>query len=184
MNELTIEQRKDLDKFYSAPEAVTRLIKMFNLHFDFDDFDNIIEPAAGDGAILKQLPKRAIGLDLHPEADNIKQMNFFDYSFPVGRNVVVMNSPFGNRSKLAIDFFNKAADNASVIAQIVPCTFEKYSCMKQLRKGWHLIEQERLPENSFLLAGKPYKVRCSIQLWVSTSEFIKLGGTPSPESLA
>ena len=107
-----------------------------------------------------------IALDIQPERDDIIQQDFFEYDFPEGRNVLISNPPFGNRSKLAIQFFNKAAESCEVICMIIPVTWEKYSIQRQLNKDWHLVYNDRLPENSFTLNDKPYKVRCTKQVWV------------------
>ncbi|MGL5958438.1 MAG: hypothetical protein ACRCZZ_07610 [Phocaeicola sp.] len=160
---------KSLDKFYTKEEAAVSFIEFVKKYVDLSDFENIIEPSAGAGAILKHLPVKALGVDLEPEdngAFDIIKSDFFDFEYPKGKTITIGNPPFGNRSKLAIEFFNKATLHSDVVAFIVPVTWEKFSIHKQLTKDWALIATERLPEESFELDGKPYRVRCCMQVWL------------------
>ena len=160
------ETRKQLDKFYTSPEAAQSFLMDVNGIINLSHYDNVIEPSAGNGSLLNYLPTDTIALDLLPEREDIIQQDFFDYNFPTGKNILISNPPFGNRSRMAIDFFNKAAESCEVICMIIPVTWEKYSIQKQLNEDWHLVFNDRLPEKSFLLAGKPYRVRCTKQVWV------------------
>lgn len=160
----------NLDKFYTSDAAARTFISLVTKHVNLDDFDNIIEPSAGAGALLNHLPSRTIGVDLVPERDDIIQCDFFDFEYPVGRNITIGNPPFGKRSKLAVDFFKKAALHSDVVAFIIPVTWEKYSIHKQLPEGWALRVTERLPELSFEMDGKPYRVRCCMQIWAKSEE--------------
>lgn len=156
---------KQLDKFYTSLTASETFINFVNKHVNLNEFDNIIEPSAGCGNLLKFLPPRTIGVDLLPEAEGIIQHDFLTWKFPVGKNVVVGNPPFGKSSKLAIEFFKHASNNCDVIAFIIPVTWEKYTIHKHLPMGWGLVVNERLPEKSFELDGSPYNVRCTMQIW-------------------
>lgn len=157
---------KALDKFYTSDVAARTFIEYIQKYIKFSDYDNIIEPSAGAGALLNQLPSNTIGVDLMPERDDIIASDFFDYVYPVGKNITVGNPPFGSRSKLAVEFFKHAAKSSDAIAFIIPVTWEKFSIHKQLPLGWSLVGNERLPEASFELDGKPYRVRCTMQVWV------------------
>lgn len=171
-----MSKAKELDKFYTNKSASKRFLEMINSRIKLDKYDNIIEPSAGAGAILRLLPKHAIGVDIEPEADGIIKSDFFDYEYPEGKSITIGNPPFGNRSKLAVEFFKHASKYSSAIAFIVPVTWEKFSIHRQLPEGWHLIHNERLPEDSFELEGKPYRVRCTMQLWVDSDTFKRMGG--------
>lgn len=180
---------KALDKFYTSDVAARTFISYVQKFVDLSTFDNIIEPSAGAGALLKHLPEKTIGVDLMPEDGGslgIIKSDFFDYEYPVSsdgspiRNITIGNPPFGSRSKLAIEFFKHAAKSSDVIAFIIPVTWEKFSIHKQLPLGWALVGNERLPEASFELDGKPYRVRCTMQVWVkSDSPSIRLTSQPT-----
>lgn len=171
MDGLTVAERKSLDKFYTKPEAVNAFMAFINRHVDIQSHRVIVEPSAGDGSILAALPSRAVGVDLHPEHPAIQRHDFLTWQYPEeGGALTIGNPPFGKRSSLAVQFFNKAAERSSCIAFIIPVTWEKFSIHKQLAEGWSLVATERLPEKSFTLAGKPYAVRCCMQVWKKSSE--------------
>lgn len=172
---------KELDKFYTVQEVSDTFVQDIQNIVGLD-YDYVIEPSAGSGSILRPLKaihNNVIGIDLVPETEGVLEMDFFDYEYPLpsssNKIATVGNPPFGKRSKLAIDFFKKASLHSDMIAFIIPVTWEKYSIHKQLPEGWHLIFSERLPEDSFTLEGKSYRVRCCKQIWVNTKEFLRLG---------
>lgn len=164
---MDVATRKALDKFYTKPEAVNAFMAFINRHVDITSHQVIVEPSAGDGAILGALPSRAVGVDLYPEHPAIIRHDFLTWEgyAPGAGALTIGNPPFGKRSSLAVQFFNKAAKHSSVIAFIVPVTWEQYSIHRQLAPGWALVATERLPEESFTLGDKPLQVRCSMQVW-------------------
>lgn len=160
--------KSELDKFYTKKEVAQHLISTIS-----GDFDLWLEPSAGAGAFLKQLPHPRIGLDIESDDLEIQQMDFFDWEPPKNTNqkiAVVGNPPFGKNSSLAIEFFNEAAKWASLIAFIVPRTFRKTSVQNRLSLSWVLKYEEILDENSFILLAddgtmKDYKVSTCWQIW-------------------
>ena len=42
-----MQKEKDLDKFYTKPEIAKKFVDVVNQYFPLDDFDVVIEPAAG-----------------------------------------------------------------------------------------------------------------------------------------
>ena len=62
-----------------------------------------------------------------PEDERIIEQDFLEYTNSSTNLITIGNPPFGSRSKLAIDFFNKAATMSNVIAFIVPVSFMKWS---------------------------------------------------------
>ncbi|EKD9324307.1 hypothetical protein OS347_000732 [Vibrio vulnificus] len=174
-----MQTSRDLDKFYTSDKAASTFINFVKQHINLQEFDNIIEPSAGNGRLLKYMPANTIALDLAPEADGIVQQDFFTYVYPSGRNVTIGNPPFGRSNKLSIAFFKHAAKSCDTIAFIIPVTWEKYSIHKQLPLDWQLIANERLPENSFTLDDKPYNVRCTMQIWKRGTEGLRVIDKPA-----
>jgi hypothetical protein len=132
-----------------------------------------IEPAAGNRDIAKYF--RGIEMyDLDPQHPNIKQQDFLqsNHQSSTGpeRTIVIMNPPFGKSNKLAIAFFNKAAEFADIIAQIVPKSFSRTSIHDRLNYDWHLVAEVDLPKNSFYLKHegpeRGYNVNAVMQIWV------------------
>jgi hypothetical protein len=111
------------------------------------------------------LPKY-IALDIAPEDDRIVKQDYLQYTSDRSDFITIGNPPFGNRSKLAIAFFNKAAEMSEVIAFIVPVSFMKWSVQKNLNADFSLHSFMYLEPESFSSNGEPYSVRTVFQIWV------------------
>lgn len=161
----SLGQKDKNDKFYTKSEIVDYCLSFIEI----DKYNKIIEPSAGDGAFLKKLPN-AIGYDIDPEADDIVKQDFLSLENPKEENILIIgNPPFGVQSNLAIKFFNKAAEFCDTIAFILPRSFCKDSIKNRLNLNFHLIKEEILPEDSFLLNNKNYSVPCVFQIWEKRS---------------
>ena len=135
----------------------------------------IVEPSAGCGSFLDLLPTdKTIGIDLDPADPLDTRIIKHDYlkidtkrGLTEEKILVIGNPPFGNLSSLAVDFFNKSAEYAAVIAFIVPRTFRKPDLIKRLNENFHLVEEKILPEESYFLRdGTSYKgVPTVFQIW-------------------
>lgn len=156
----SLGKKDNLDRFYTKPEVAAQLIKEINL----EQYDSIIEPSAGCGAFSLQIPN-CLALDLAPAHPSILQKNFFDFSTDEGNILVIGNPPFGEQSKLAIQFFNHAATFARTIAFILPKSFRKISIQNRLDLHFHLLNEIELSDNSFLLNEEDYAVPCVFQIW-------------------
>ena len=155
---------EQLDQFYTQRSVTQRLIKLL----EFDDYDIVLEPSAGDGAFFDYLPKgKRVGIDLEPANPLITKGNFFEWqAIENKRYFVVGNPPFGKNSSLAKKFFNHAAQFADKIAFVVPRTFRKTSVTNSLDKHFWLTHEELLPKDSFYLpSGESYDVPCVFQVW-------------------
>ena len=140
------------DRFYTPESTVSQLIGLV----DMDDYENIIEPSAGDGAILHRLPSRAVGYDLEPHSSDIQPMNWLEptdaegnhndavyiadkaFQWSFGKTLVIGNPPFGRQGSLASRFFNEAASFADTIAFIMPKSYMKDSMMNRLEHHFHI----------------------------------------------
>ena len=133
-NEVTAEtvREQKLDKFYTIPSISELCINKVNEKYKLTNFDLIIEPSAGNGSFLLQLPiENCIGFDISPENDKIIKQDFFEfnphtYSYiehikhktiknifikkKLNKILVIGNPPFGKVSSLAVKFFNHADD--------------------------------------------------------------------------
>ncbi len=169
---------KERDAFFTKPEIAERFVGKVNELYPLWSYDNVIEPSAGNGNILQFLPTHnRIGLDLEPMHEEIIEGDFFDYKFPTGATAVVGNPPFGRSSKLAIEFFNRCAEHADVIAFIIPRSWMKYRTQKQLSPDFELYASIILPDAAFTLDGKDYTVRCCGQIWAKKPpEKVETGG--------
>ena len=155
-----------LDQFYTNDDVVDSCISTI----EFDDYDIIIEPSAGDGAFYNKITGEKIGIDLEPKTEGIRQqdfLNFHNFSrFNSERILVIGNPPFGKNSSLALKFFNHAATFADTVAFVLPRTFRKASLINKLPERFNLILENVLPSNSFHLPdGTNYDVPCVWQIW-------------------
>ena len=194
-------REEGLDKFYTLPTCSKKCIDKICQLYDITKWDLIVEPSAGNGSFLNQIPSNnKIGIDILPEQPNIIKQDFFHYSPLNKTNILVIgNPPFGKVSSLAIKFFNHSAKWANVIAFIIPRTFRKISVQNKLDNMFHLVYDEEIPNNPCCFSPQ-MMVKCCFQIWekketkrkfidLSTThpdwEFLKLGpidsnGQPTP----
>jgi hypothetical protein len=206
MKETDSIRKEGLDKFYTLPACSKRCIEKVSTMYDITRWDLIVEPSAGNGSFLNQIPSnKKIGIDISPEHPDIIKQDFFDYHPPPEhKNILVIgNPPFGRISSLAIKFFNHSAKWANAIAFIIPRTFRKTSIQNRLDVRFHLVYDEELP-NRPCCFSPAMAVKCCFQIWEKKDiqrdfvdlpkkhndwEFLKLGekdasGQPTPPANA
>lgn len=155
----------ELDKFYTQPNIAKQCYDfLINLYPNIEN-KLFLEPSAGSGNFLNCL-KNYIALDIKPEDDRIQEQDFLKWISHEQHLITIGNPPFGSRSKLAIKFFNHAAEYSDIVAFIVPVSFMKWSVQKELDKRFSLVNYFYLEEESFSANGKPYSVRTVFQVWV------------------
>ena len=155
----------NLDKFYTQKHVSKQCFDFLQAQLSIPADACYLEPSAGGGSFLDLLPKY-IALDIAPEDDRIVKQDYLQYTSDRSDLITIGNPPFGNRSKLAIDFFNKAAEMSEVIAFIVPVSFMKWSVQKNLSTNFSLHSFMYLEPESFSSNGEPYRVRTVFQIWV------------------
>ena len=173
-NKPTVKQVRDagLDKFYTIPAISNKCLDIIGTKYNWDDWDLVVEPSAGNGSFLTKIPtSKKIGIDIEPEHTDIINKDFFDYEPPsdIKNILVVGNPPFGRVSSLAIKFFNHAAQWCNVIAFIIPKTFRRVSLQNRLHKKFHLIYDEEIPSEPCSFSP-PMQVKCCFQIWEKKDE--------------
>jgi len=151
------------DKYYCKPEIAKKLIDMVNI----SDYDNIIEPSAGDGSFSSQIPN-CESYDLYPEHPSIKKSNFFDLSFSYDRKktLIIGGPPFGKDSEYAFDFIKHSSKFADTIAFILPFTFKEESHRKKgIPDNYKCILEIDLEEESFTIDNNPFSYPCVFQIY-------------------
>ena len=154
-----------LDKFYTQNKVALTCVNFLKNTLSLDSNVIYLEPSAGSGSFLDFLDYY-VALDIVPEDDRITQQDFLEYKTDKTDYITIGNPPFGNRSKLAIDFFNKASTMSDVIAFIVPVSFMKWNVQKNLNNQFALHSYLYLEPESFSSNGEPYSVRTVFQIWV------------------
>ena len=154
-----------LDKFYTQSNVAKHCVDFLNNNLKLKEDIKYLEPSAGDGSFLNYL-SNYVALDIKPEDERIIEQDFLTYQTDKKDYITIGNPPFGSRSKMAIDFFNKASLISEVIAFIVPVSFMKWSVQKNLNSNFALYNYFYLEPESFLDNGEPYSVRTVFQIWV------------------
>lgn len=171
------------DQFYTNKKIAIHCFDQLSKIIDINKFDLILEPSAGEGSFYDLLPvTKRVGIDIDPKHPEIKKQDFLTYYPNFCSYLTIGNPPFGKNSKLAIDFFNKAAQFSKTIAFIVPRTFRKLSVHKRLNLNFHLIHDEVLPTNSFIYEGKEYDVPCLFQIWTKKMTERVIDDSPTTHS--
>jgi hypothetical protein len=172
-NTLDSKTNNKLDKFYTIPSIAEKCIKSIGSLYKWSDWDLVIEPSAGNGSFLTQIPTdKKIGIDILPEHKDIIKQDFFTYEPPntSQKILVVGNPPFGRVCSLAVKFFNHAAKWTTIIAFIVPRTFRRISIHNKLNKSFHLIFDEEIPTEPCSF-NPPMMAKCCFQIWEKRDTF-------------
>lgn len=175
-NKLNKVRSEGLDKFYTIPLIAKKSIDKVGEIYDWNSWDLIIEPSAGNGSFFLNIPSdNKIGIDIEPEHKDITKGDFFDYiPPPLKKNILVIgNPPFGRVSSIAIKFFNHAAKFANVIAFIIPRTFRRISVQNKLNKNYHLYYDEDIPMKPCSFYPQ-MMAKCCFQIWIKDSKQRKI----------
>ncbi len=170
----SVRSALDLDQYYTQPQIAEKC--MFTLKGIIDTVPTFnkktfLEPSAGSGSFVKATQNvfetnHILAYDIDPKHPSIVKQDFLSTDLNGLKDIITIgNPPFGNRSSLAIDFFNKSAECSSIIAFIVPVQFRKWSVQSKLNKDFMLLYDELLPSNSFTFNGNDFEARCCFQVW-------------------
>lgn len=158
--------KSKLDKFYTKEEIALKCIN----RIDFSKYELAIDPCCGDGSFYRNLPIKKIGIDIEPNIDNVIKHDFLTWNYnnlniDKSKIITISNPPFGKQGSLAMNFIKRSSEFSDTIAFILPLSFSKNSIKNRIPKYYHLIYEEMLPEDSFLLDGENYIVKCVFQIW-------------------
>ena len=159
-----------LDKFYTKESVAKQCVGFI----DFISKDHIvIEPSAGNGSFIKDIKKISSNYkfyDIEPENDEINKLDFLKIDHASLKKKydsihIIGNPPFGRQSCLAIKFIKKCCLFSKSISFILPKSFKKDSMKKYFSDNYHLIYENDLSENSFLVNNIETDVPCIFQIW-------------------
>ena len=159
--------KNNLDKFYTNSGTSKKYINKLSEFYDWESFDFVIEPSAGSGSFLLEIPnENKIGIDIEPEHSLIIKQDFFTYlPSEEKKNILTIgNPPFGKVGSLAVKFFNHAAKFSNVIAFIVPRSFRKIAIQNRLDLNFYLVYDDIIPINPCSFHPE-MKVKCCFQIW-------------------
>lgn len=166
--------RDGFEKYYTKAEIAEKCFEKIKETIRLDSNDLIIEPSAGNGSFIpyiKLLGTRYLFFDIEPQHKEIVKQNFLEFENEEKRNIhIVGNPPFGRQSSLAIKFIKKSCEFADSISFILPKSFKKESMRKKFDIYFHLVYEEDLPPNSFVVNKVEYDVPCVFQIWIRKNE--------------
>jgi predicted RNA methylase len=174
-------QKHALDKFYTSPTIAQQCIDAVP---DLVSYTVIIEPSAGNGSFSSYLKKQhnnVLAFDIHPEAEDILEQDWFKFHKERNMNekvLVIGNPPFGQQNSLAVQFINHASLFADTIAFILPKSFMKTSVQERLNQHLKLVLETELPNNSFLLENKKKHVPSIFQVWEYDENYTRIKTKP------
>jgi hypothetical protein len=161
------------DQFYTSDAVAKQCVQWIITAVSVVDDYTWIEPSAGTGAFLHQLPPEftKIGLDIDPKNNDIIKQDYLswnpDTAAPKKKGIIVFgNPPFGRQSSLAKAFIVKSCSFANFIAFILPKSFTKPSMYNAFHPSFHMIFSKELDKNAFIInGGAKYDVPCVFQIW-------------------
>lgn len=164
-------KKVDNDQFYTKKDIAINLINSI----DFSEYKLVVDPCCGDGSFYSNINhSNKIAIDIDPKLDVAIKHDFLQWNYKGDIDkkdiIVISNPPFGKQASLAIKFINKATEFSDTIAYILPLSFKKNSIKNRINKNYHLIYEEELPKNSFLINGEDYDVPCVFQIWKNMQE--------------
>ena len=113
----------ELDKYYTPVDVANHCWEKADEIIGLDNVSFIIEPSCGNGSFCHYERKPDLLIDIEPEVENAIKDDFLTYKLPYRKgSLVIGNPPYGERLKLAQDFFNKSCTIADYIAFILPIT--------------------------------------------------------------
>lgn len=159
-------KKVDNDQFYTKQDVSISLIQKINL----DKYKLVIDPCCGDGAFYSNINhNNKIAIDIDPKIKYAIKQDFLKWNYygDINRKDIlcISNPPFGKQGSLAIKFINKCAEFSDTIAFILPLSFKKKSMIKKINKNFHLVFEQDLYKNSFVVNGEDYDVPCVFQVW-------------------
>jgi len=159
------------DQFFTPKDVAKKCWETFNreVNINIQDY-TFIEPSAGDGSFLHNLPPGSIGLDIEPRSTGIQTQDYLTWkpnNITNNKYIVFGNPPFGLRGHLALNFINHSYSFADYVCFILPQLFEsdgKGSPRKRV-KGYNLIYSEGLSAMFYSPENREVKVNGVFQIW-------------------
>ena len=165
-------KRDKRDKYYTTDSAVKICMDLFKKHIENTNNDLCIEPSAGNGSFINPIMEiftKYKFYDIEPEDDKIIKQDYLELILPPlkkGKIHIIGNPPFGRQSSLAIKFIKKSCEFCDSISFILPKSFKKDSLKKYFPLNFHLICEQDLPVNSFVIDKITHDVPCIFQIWI------------------
>ena len=154
-----------IDKYYTKPFIAEYYNHIIQNLYDCDAH-KIIEPTAGNGAFLSVF-QTVEAYDLEPGGPDIIQKDVFTLmTEDVQNSICIGNPPFGMNGSMAIKIMNHLmANQAHAICFILPRSFKKQSMQNKLDINYHLVFENDVIDDAFVVSGTTHHVPCVFQIW-------------------
>lgn len=154
------------EEYFTDPLFAQKCVELVESHCEISSFDAVVEPSAGTGVFLDAVIHPNVhAIDLFPRDPRVIEANYFEWSPPEGKNILVIgNPPFGQRAALALRFLEKSMAYASVVAMILPRSFKKYTFQEMMNPRFHLLDSLE-GDTFFTASGQPITVKTVFQIW-------------------
>ena len=144
------------DQYYTARNVAQALYTAFLQRFG-SIHHLMVEPSAGTGAFFEIMPAGSLGFDVDPKCVGVWCADFLTVDITCELPIAVIgNPPFGRSASMAVEFFNRAARMANVIAFILPRSVRKAAIENRLNRNFHLVHDEVVPDGAFVFRSQPY----------------------------
>jgi len=147
----------NFDKYYTNPDIVALCLQYLNEHnFPITEY---LEPSAGNGSFLTQLPINTLAYDIEPEYPDIIKQDYLTLkiAYKTGR-CVIGNPPFGFSNNLSLKFYNKSVNIGDYIAFIQPIS--QLNSSRSFYK-FDLVSSHELPDIEY----SGVKLHCCFNIW-------------------
>lgn len=172
-------QNKIGKEWYATPEPLGLMMMQWaGVHKG----DDVLEPSAGDGAIGRWIPADANGTMIEPSSElasraqmanttaNIEKGTFENHNTMIKYDAVVMNPPFGNAGKIALEHVIKACKHLREGGRIVALVPRSPNLDKGLEafleshegREFYLSSSVLLPSSTFVNANTSVNTRIVI----------------------
>lgn len=187
-------QRDGIDFYPTAEPLAFKMVEWAGLRAN----ERVLEPSAGDGAIVRYMPDDVALTFVEPSADlrstaqlrapkgDAKETTFEQHHISNKYHVIVMNPPFGSGGSTAIQHLAKAAKHLRAGGRIVALIPTGPSADKKFETWWHSDEAAdfnwtadiSLPSAAFERAGTGVMTRVVILDKITDlSERARFGGS-------
>lgn len=137
----------DRDAYFTPLKDSEQIIK--DLLTDYPELRSydFVEPSAGSGSFLYAAEEENIkiqGYDIHPMHDDIILNDFLLNDLDLSGKVVIGNPPYGVRSRLALQFIDRAFSlGAEYVGFLLTGNFSTYSTISRIQANCELISIRR-----------------------------------------
>ena len=133
----------DRDAYFTPLKDSKRIIKQLLIDEPYLRDYEWVEPSAGSGSFLYAVEDENIkiqGYDIHPMHDDVVQNDFLKDDLDLSGKVVIGNPPYGARSRLALDFIDRAfKQGAEYVGFLLLGSFSTYSTISRIQANCEIV---------------------------------------------